>query len=76
MACTACLVCLISSVSGRQQKIEEKRPNCGASNKHITKLKQSVHKISIVLPQIIVQFVKNAYCPITLKIVFVDSEKG
>jgi len=41
MAHTACLVCLISTVSGRSKKSQ----NCGASSGHITKLKQSIYKI-------------------------------
>ncbi len=41
MACTACLVCFISTVNGCSKK--EKKPiKTGASSRHITKLKQSI----------------------------------
>jgi hypothetical protein len=38
MACTAWLVCLISTVSGRSKK----KKKCGASSGHKTKLEQSI----------------------------------
>jgi hypothetical protein len=41
---TACLVCLISTVCGRSKKEEAENVlgRCGASGRHITKLKQSI----------------------------------
>ncbi len=43
MARTACLVCLISTVSGHSKKMKRKKAwRCGASSRHITKLKQSI----------------------------------
>ncbi len=45
MACTACLICLISTVRGRSKKSQ----NCGANSMHIIKHKQSMHKVSMEL---------------------------
>jgi hypothetical protein len=43
MACTNCLVCLISTVNGYSKKKKEKKPiKTGASSGHITNLKQSI----------------------------------
>ncbi len=40
MACTACLVCFISTVNGQSKK---KKPwKMGASSRHITNIKQSI----------------------------------
>jgi hypothetical protein len=48
MACTACLVCFISTVKQLQQKKKEKKPIMSfASSGHITKLKQSILRLSI-----------------------------
>jgi hypothetical protein len=41
MACTAWLVCFISTVSGRSKKMKK----CGASSTHKTKLEQSIFLI-------------------------------
>ncbi len=41
MALTACLVCLVITVSGHGKKIKN-RQKCGASTGHTTKLEQSV----------------------------------
>jgi len=43
MAHTACLVCLISTVSGRSQK----RLKCGAGSGHTTKLEQARFSLDI-----------------------------
>jgi hypothetical protein len=42
MACTACLVCLFSTVIGLSQKSQKCLGRCGASSRHITKLEQSI----------------------------------
>jgi hypothetical protein len=42
-ACTACLVCFISTVNGHSKK----RLKCGASNGHIINLKQSIFSFNI-----------------------------
>jgi hypothetical protein len=42
MACTACLVCFISTVNGRSIKKEKKPIKTGASSRHITNLKQFI----------------------------------
>ncbi len=52
MVCTACLVCFISTVNGhsnnKKKRKEEAYPwKAGASNGHITNLKQSILVTSI-----------------------------
>jgi hypothetical protein len=47
MAHTACLVCLISTFSGRSKKKEKKAKNCGTRSGHITNLKQSIFSFNI-----------------------------
>ncbi len=47
MACTACLVCIISTVKGRSNKKKNRKEEAypwkaGASSGHITNLKQSI----------------------------------
>ncbi len=47
MACTACLVCFISTVNGRSNKKRKEKKKlapgkAGASSGHITNLKQSI----------------------------------
>jgi hypothetical protein len=42
MTRTACLVCLISTVSGCSKKREKKNQKCSASSMHTTKLEQSI----------------------------------
>ncbi len=41
MACTACLVCLISTVTGHSKK-EKKLKMCGPGSKHTTKFELSI----------------------------------
>ncbi len=52
MACTACLVCFISTVNGhcnKKKKIKEEAypRKAGASSRHTTNLKQSISRLSI-----------------------------
>ncbi len=47
MACTACLVCFVSTVNGRSSKKKKRKEDAytwksGASSRHITNLKQSI----------------------------------
>ncbi len=42
MACTACLVCFISTVNGHSEKNKKKPWKTGVSSGHITNLKQSI----------------------------------
>jgi hypothetical protein len=59
MARIVYLVCLNSTVSGRSKKERKKGQSCGACSRHITKLKQTIYKISIVCNQeIIFSFLK------------------
>ncbi len=59
MARIVYLVCLVSTVSGHSQKGKKKGQSCGASSRHITKLKQTMNKISMVWNQeIIFSFLK------------------
>jgi hypothetical protein len=54
MACTTCLVCFISAVHVRSQKMPWKT---GASSGHITNLKQSILSFDIygMLPMLVVE---------------------
>ncbi len=47
MAYTACLVCLISAVSGRNKKAKNAFVKVGAISEHITKLEQSRFSLDI-----------------------------
>ncbi len=48
MARTACLVCFIIAVNVHSKKKKAKKPiTSGASNGHITKLEQSIFRLSI-----------------------------
>jgi hypothetical protein len=62
MACTACLVCFISTVNGHGDKKKEKKKEAypwkaGASSGHTTNLKQSI--LRLLISMLVIQLIPN-----------------